>query len=91
MNELPPYKVGEKYFIRTVTHHFTGKLTAVYDKELVLSHCAWIADDGRFSDTLKSGEHSEVEPYPEGAQVIIGRMSIIDAHIYQPDLPLTQK
>ena len=75
-----PYKIGEAYFIRTVTHHFTGKLAAVYPTELVLEDCAWIADDGRFADALKNKEFSEVEPYPDG-QVVIGRGSIIDASI----------
>jgi hypothetical protein len=74
-----PYKIGGKYFIRTVTHHFTGKLTEVFKDELVLEDCAWIADDGRFSDALANKEFSEVEPYPDGP-VIIGRGSIIDVY-----------
>jgi hypothetical protein len=30
-----PYVIGEAYFMRTVTHHYTGRLVAVYDNELV--------------------------------------------------------
>ncbi len=75
-----PYKIGEAYFIRTVTHHFTGKLVEVFKDELVLEDAAWIADDGRLADALKKKEFNEVEPYPDG-QVIIGRGSIIDATI----------
>ena len=72
-----PYKIGEKYFIRTVTHHYTGKLVEVYEDELVMEDVAWIADDGRFSEALEKKEFEEVEPYPDG-QVIIGRGAILD-------------
>lgn len=86
-----PYTIGEAYFIRTVTHHFTGRLKSVYTTELVLTECAWIADDGRFSDALKTGSVSEVEPYPDGSEVVIGRGSIIDATIWKNKLPISQK
>jgi hypothetical protein len=86
-----PYSIGENYFIRTVTYHYSGKLVAVYDNEIVLADCAWIADDGRFADALKSGEFNEIEPYPEDEEVIIGRGSIVDAHIFNHPLPTKQK
>lgn len=73
-----PYTIGSPYFIRTVTHHHTGRLVQVTEHELVLEDAAWIADDGRFSDALKSGNFGEVEPFPDGP-VIIGRGSVIDA------------
>ena len=85
-----PYKLNENYFIRTVTYHYTGKLTAVYDNEIVLVDVAWIAEDGRFADALKKAEFNEIEPYPDG-EVIIGRGSIVDASILQGPLPRTQK
>lgn len=85
-----PWQVGSNYFIRTVTHHFTGRLEAVYPKELVLSNCAWIADDGRFHTALATGVLSEVEPMPPG-NVIIGRGSIIDASIWNHKLPREAK
>lgn len=85
-----PYKIGENYFIRTVTHYYTGKLERVYAHELVLSQAAWIADTGRFSDALKTGKLNEVEPFPEG-EVIIGRGSVIDAPRWLHELPKVQK
>jgi hypothetical protein len=84
-----PFKIGENYFIRTVTHHYSGKLVKVFSKEIVLIDCAWIADDGRFSDSFEK-EYSEVEPFPEG-EVIIGRGSIIDASVIKKALPRKQK
>lgn len=85
-----PYHVGKNYFIRTVTHHLTGKLLKVTAKELVLEDAAWIADDGRFHEALKTGNLSEVEPFPDG-EVIVGRGSVIDAVIWKHELPRAVK
>lgn len=78
-NDSHPWEINKNYFIRTVTHHLTGQLIAVHDKELVLLNAAWIADDGRFSEAIKSESFSEVEPFPENRKVIVGRGSILDA------------
>jgi hypothetical protein len=88
---LSPYKIGLNYFIRTVTHYLTGKLLRVTAKELVLMDAAWIADTGRFMDAIKSGKLNEVEPYPDGKEVIVGRGSIIDAVEWSHPLPREQK
>jgi hypothetical protein len=85
-----PYEIGKNYFMRTVTHHLTGKLIEVGPQELVLLDAAWIADDGRFSDAIKTGKFAEVEPYPEG-RLIVGRGSLIDAIVLPGDLPRSQK
>lgn len=85
-----PYHVGKTYFIRTVTHHYTGVLVKVGRQELVLKDAAWIADDGRFHDALKSGNFNEIEPFPDG-EVILGRGAILDAHVMKFIAPRTQK
>lgn len=84
------FEIGKPYFIRTVTHHYTGMLVAVGDKELLLDGAAWIADDGRFQDALGKSEFSEVEMYPPNSKVIIGRASILDAVAIQK-IPTSQK
>jgi hypothetical protein len=76
---VTPYVIGSPYFIRTVTFHYTGRLVMVTDQELVLEDAAWIADSGRFADALKTGEYEEVEPYPDGKRIIIGRAMVVDA------------
>lgn len=73
-----PYQIGKNYLIRTVTMIQFGTLVAVHPQELVLENAAWIADTGRFSDSLVSGEFGEVEPFPDG-QIIVGRGAVIDA------------
>ena len=75
----PFWKIGQGYFVRTVTYHVTGVLIHMTDTELVLENAAWIADSGRFAQAMNGGEFSEVEPWPDGVPVLIGRASIQDA------------
>ena len=84
-----PYRIGGKYFIRTVTHHHTGRLVRVTPQELVLEDAAWIADDGRLTQALATGVFGEVEIFPKGP-VIIGRGSVIDA-VEINSIPESQK
>jgi hypothetical protein len=86
-----PWEAGSNYFIRTVTHHYTGTLIAVYDKELVLKDAAWIADDGRFHQAVTTGAFNEVEPFAPGEFVIIGRGAVLDAQKISFALPASQK
>lgn len=72
------WEIGENYLIRTVTMIQTGRLVSVTEHELVIEDAAWIADTGRFSDALATGDFSEVEPFPAG-RVIVGRGAVIDA------------
>ena len=84
------WEIGKPYLIRTVTMINTGRMVAVTPQELVLEDAAWIADTGRFSDALVSGDFNEVEPYPEG-RVIIGRGAVVDAVQLSAALPRAQK
>lgn len=84
------WQIGKHYFVRTVTHHFLGKLEEVTEHELWFSSVSWIADDGRFNELLKNGTANEVEPAPEG-DVPIGRGALIDAHLWSHALLRTVK
>jgi hypothetical protein len=88
---LSPYKIGENYLIRTVTNFYTGTIIKVAARELVLKEAAWIADTGRFMNAVKDGTLGEVEPYPDGEEVVIGRGAIVDAVIWRHKLPREQK
>lgn len=79
------FEVGKSYFIRTVTNFYTGRLERITPNELVLAEAAWIADTGRFSTALKTGDLSEVEPYP--AEVILSRGALVDACEWLHPLP----
>ena len=79
------WKIGEKYFIRTVTMHSIGELVAFNDKELLLRNACWVADSGRFNNALKNGQLSEVEPFED--DIIVNRSALVDATLWRHDLP----
>jgi hypothetical protein len=89
--EISPWSIGKNYLIRTVTMILTGCLVQVTKQELVLTSAAWIAETDRFADTVREGKFKEVEPYPDGWCVIVGRGSIIDAVAVSWPLPRIQK
>ena len=77
-HDNPFMEIGVSYFIRTVTHFFTGRLIWVGDKEICLEDACRIADTGRFNEFAAGKTVNESEPFPKGARVIIGRGSIVD-------------
>lgn len=85
----PFWQPGKNYFIRTVTHHHTGVLVELNEHEVILEKVAWIADDGRLTNALKTCDFNEVEMFPEG-KVLVGRGGIIDA-VQIEKLPSSQK
>ncbi len=85
------WRIGENYMIRTVTHIQIGTLIGVTDKELMLKDASWIADTGRFEQAVKDGVLNEVEPFPDDEIVIVGRGALIDAVLWQHNLPRQQK
>jgi hypothetical protein len=86
--EHGPWVIGEKYHIRTVTHYWTGRLINVYPQELVLEDACWIPDTGRFSDFFTNGPN---EAEPIDGYAIIGRGAVVDAQLWQIQLPRLQK
>jgi hypothetical protein len=75
-----PFKIGELYLIRTVTFTLAGKVKEVCGDFLVLENADWVADTGRFSESLKDQNNfSEVEPFLNDAIVALG--AIVDATI----------
>jgi len=83
------WEIGKKYLIRTVTMIEIGELIMVSEKELILKNASWVADTGRYYNALKTGALEEVEPYIN--KVIVGRGSIVDATIWDHELPKEQK
>ena len=83
------FEIGKSYLIRTVTMFHVGRLTAVTDTDLVLSDASWVADTGRFSDAIRTGNLNEIEPFE--SRVIIGRGGIVDACEWKHSLPRNQK
>lgn len=75
--------------IRTVTNYLLGKLEKVTKTDLLLSAASWVADTGRFHVALRDGVLNEVEPYPN--EVIVSRGAIVDAAVWNHELPRVAK
>jgi hypothetical protein len=73
-----PFVPGKAYFIRTVTHSYTGRCVRCGPQFVTLVDAAWIADTGRFADAMKSGEYTEVEPWPDGREINVGLGAICE-------------
>ena len=84
-----PYRIGVSYLIRTVTYAALGRLVRVTEHELTLEDASWVADTGRFTNALRDGTLSEVEPvfHP----MIVGRGALVDANVWEHALPREQK
>ena len=80
-NESSEWKIGQAYFVRTVTYHIVGKLESVTPQELWFSGAAWVAESDRFSKCLHEGpsENAEIEHAPDGL-VAVGRGALVDAY-----------
>jgi len=79
--------VGEKFYFRTVTYHLTGRVKKVIGHILELENAAWIADSGRFMNTIKEGKLNEVEPV---GRAYINIDSVTDFFPWKHKLPSSQ-
>lgn len=79
-----PLIVGKKYFVRTVTVYYVGKLKEIKGDWLVLENASWVADTGRFNNFLKNGSCNEHESYVDDVYVPLN--AIIDATQWQHEL-----
>lgn len=86
-----PFKVGEKYFIRTVTYFTIGEIAAVVGQFIVFKKdtISWIADTGRFQQAINDGVLNEVEPVSVEGGVNVN--SITDYFLWKHALPRSQK
>jgi len=86
---------GQKYYIRTVTHHQVGECAGIVEEGnvpfVILQNASWVADSGRWHDALAKGfqDNAEIEPCPGIVRVNIS--SIIDVFDWSHDLPTKQQ
>lgn len=80
--------VGQKWFFRTVTYHLVGRVTKRLGNFLLLEDAAWVADSGRFTNTVKNGTYSEAEII---GTALVNLDTVTDAFPWAHSLPLVQK
>lgn len=84
-----PFKIGEAYLFRTVTHIEVGRVKRIVGQFVELEEASWIADTGRYHDCLVKGVFDEVEPYPVFTGV--NTQSLINYAPWPHSLPREQK
>lgn len=84
-----PFKIGEAYLFRTVTHIEVGRVKAIKGQFVELEDASWIADTGRYHDCLSRGVFNEVEPYP--LYTGVNTQSLINYAPWPHELPKDQK
>lgn len=82
-------KIGNAYFIRTLTYHIVGKLIKKGKNLLVLKEASWVADSGRFTQAIDNGTLDEVEPVK--CNVFVNMQNIVDIYEWKHKLPRDQK
>lgn len=85
--------VGQAVYIRSVTHHYIGRLVELVDwgtsLELVLEEVAWVADGERWSELQARGALREVEQYAPG-DVSVPYGSVTDISLWHHPMPRTK-
>jgi hypothetical protein len=80
--------IGKSFYFRTVTYHIVGKVKKIIGNIAQLETASWIADSGRFSDAIKKGTLSEVEPV---GNAFVNIASCVDFFPWIHKLPTEQK
>ena len=81
--------IGKNVIIRTVTYHYIGHLESIGDGWMHLSDAAWLADSGRWSKALETGNVKEVELY--GGPCHINASAVVDVSEWRHELPKETK
>lgn len=80
--------IGEKFYFRTVTYHMVGEVVKIIGSFLQLKESSWVADSGRFMQTIKDGVLDEVEPVGVS---YVNIEATTDFFPWKHDLPKEQK
>lgn len=82
------FRVGQAYFIRSVTHHYLGIVESIHELGVVMTKCIWVPDDGRFHKIMQGEwtDQSEREPYGD-TRVMLFFGAILDASEWTGEVP----
>jgi hypothetical protein len=87
--------IGKAYFVRTVTYHQIGILSAIIEigsfVGLVLTEAVWCADSGRFTQACQNGTLSEVELFSRNGPILVNLNAISDVSPWDHEVPKAQK
>lgn len=88
-----PVEVGKAYLFRTIGYHWLGRVVSVCGRWITLDDASWVADTGRYSESLAgdigSLQSSEIEPSPR--PVLVNSDHVTDAVSYPFEIPRSAK
>jgi hypothetical protein len=87
-DESAVFVVGSSVFIRTVTYHCVGRVSEVRGRWVLIVDASWIADSGRFTQAIRDGALSEVEPV---GCMWLNTDTVVDVFPWAHALPMVQK
>jgi hypothetical protein len=88
MDNKPLLKKGDKLLIRTVSYFQAGEFVEMRDGFIHLKDASWIADTGRFTESVVTASFAEVEIFAK--PVLVNVSAIVDI-TFLPSLPISQK
>ena len=90
VEEINSYEdmIGKKYFFRTVTFHWVGKVEKKIGDFFELSGASWVADSGKFMQAITEGTLHEVEPV---GKAFVNIKTVTDFIPWKHALPTEQK
>jgi hypothetical protein len=72
------FRLGERYFVRTPTYHYTGRLTAVTPMVYVLEDCATVFESGPFPAFYASGGvGADVQAHTGAGETLVDRAGAV--------------
>jgi hypothetical protein len=72
------FRLGARYFVRTPTYHYTGRLTAVTPMVFVLEDVATVFESGPFPEFYRSGgQGTDVQPHVGAGETLIDRAGAV--------------
>ena len=80
--------LGNKFLVRTVTYFCLGEVVAIHDNIVQLENASWVADTGRFSETIRHGSLKESEYV---GSMFFNMDSVVDFFPWNHELPSAEK
>jgi len=91
-NKTHPYfVVGKSYFFRNITFHLIGTIAAIDENGITLQAgtVSYVANSGRFMQSIDDGILNEVEPVKTSAYINLN--ALVDAFEWCHPLPRKQQ
>jgi hypothetical protein len=83
-----PVKIGEQYIFRTVTFYQVGLVVDIIGNYVILANTIWVADMGRFDESLKDGTLKESVNVPTpGGWAAVNLNAVVDIYQWPHELP----